>query len=276
MDDREELKKLASELSRHGKLLGALSMLQGDARANVGKLRKEREKVLKAIPEMSAALEQVGRLPSLMSELGDRLVEIETERGLTYARELDEALKPGEQSLSGQIPELTCGVFTIAVASAKDQVEIWYGPKQEQLGSCEINAGATVKLLKKLEAGLGSGLPAGDVLPLLCRAVRETAGETGDKRIVDVLGRMAFLRQAPRFLENPAKENFVSYGRADFSSDLFRLHRKGGSIELRNHLKLTVATRNHTRSRKDHLWIPDDPSGRGTYFSHIRLLKGLV
>lgn len=84
--------------------------------------------------------------------------------------------------------------------------------------------------------------------------------------IIKVLTELAFLLQNSHFHQDPRRENYESYSRADFSYDLFRIHRYQLS-PLK--IQLKVATREYTRQRTDFLWIPDDENGRGTTYSHL-------
>ncbi len=80
--------------------------------------------------------------------------------------------------------------------------------------------------------------------------------------IISVLTELSYLLQSPQFRQDPRRENFRSYSRADFSHDVYNTRQ----LKV---LNLTVATRAHTKRRMDFLWIPDDESGRGTTYSHL-------
>jgi hypothetical protein len=191
-----------------------------------------------------------------------------------FGAQLEEELRKIGLSLSGQYPELKAGLFTIELDFDQWKAKLWYGPKQERLGECLFSPNKIISLIQEKRTQLGSQLPENELYEKLRkayhRAVERKHGEPAP--IIKVLPEMSFLIQSSRFLQDPQKENYRSYSRADFSYDIFRLRRfqaKSQSL-FPTHMRLTTATRAHTKKRSDFLWIPDDESGRGTTYSHLK------
>jgi hypothetical protein len=123
--------------------------------------------------------------------------------------------------------------------------------------------------IEKAKKELGSGLNEEELLQRIHSAYyRVVGGKRGEPApIIEVLAELAYLLQSQKFRQDPRKENYRSYGRADFSYDLYRV-RKYQSSNL-SRLRLNVATRIDTRRRANFLWVPDDESGKGTTYSKL-------
>ena len=130
-----------------------------------------------------------------------------------------------------------------------------------------------MRRLEKVKQQLGSDLDSADFVVRLQHAYsRVVDGQAGEPApIVEVLAELAYLLQGPRFRQDPKRENYRSYSRADFSYDLFRLRESGLLEEATKRFHLVVATRSRTRRRRDFLWVLDDKSGKGTTYSHLQL-----
>jgi hypothetical protein len=86
----------------------------------------------------------------------------------------------------------------------------------------------------------------------------------GPLPLLALLPFMALFVQNDRFLTDPQKDNYVGYGRADFSYDLYRLR------EVDSRPFLTIASRQQTQKRSDFLWIPSrEDVEEGSYFAKI-------
>lgn len=181
--------------------------------------------------------------------------------------ELEQLLSKVNIRLSGQIPLLRAGFFNIEVKPGKDHAVIWFGPEQERLEQCALNAGVIADLLIRTRDTLGAGLTPEDFKARLVESYRRSLypGSSGPAPICRVLAEMAWVLQDEKFRTDPRKALFRGYSRADFSFDLFRMRQSNSQ------LRLSVATRSQTRRRADFLWIPDDDTGKGTTYSRLQL-----
>jgi len=179
--------------------------------------------------------------------------------------ELESELQTLGISLSGQYPELKAGLFTIELDFDQWKATLWYGPKQERLTRLPLSASKIACQIKTEKQKLGSGLSEEKLLEKMRNAYYRATGmrDGNSVPIIRVLSELSFLLQDSRFLQDPRRENYRSYSRADFSYDLYRIRKISSSLHL------TIATRAHTRRRADFLWVPNDENGEGTTYSHL-------
>jgi hypothetical protein len=284
-DDNMDVTQILGELTRLHKhtesairVLKAISRLEQNRLQNLPQLRKH-------LAEFDQIREQLGGHPELLEALQDWGIEYqdvlsnaEQEFRQRFGGGLEEELKQKGFLLSGQYPDLKAGLFTLELDFDREQVVIWYGPKQERLLHCQPDAREVANSVERVSRQLGTRLDKAEFLQRLQHAYSRVADrQSGEAApIIDVLTELAYLLQSTRFLQDPRQENYQGYGRASFSYDLFLLRQsllssagaEGHCVDKRLHL--IVATRTHTRRRKDFLWIPDNESGRGTTYSHLQ------
>jgi hypothetical protein len=217
-------------------------------------------------------------LHSWIDQYRQDLVKSEQQLKKQFGVDLEYELGEIGLSLSGQYPDLKAGLFTIELDFEKERVTLWYGPKQERLDQCPFSVAKVVALIEKVRKQLGSRLSKDEFLSKLQEAYSRTAGsELGEPvSIIGVLAELAYLLQSSQFRQDPRRENYRGYSRADFSYDLFQVRQSGSLAPLDKRLQLVVATRAHTRRRQDFLWVPDDESGRGATYSHLQFQEATL
>ena len=240
----------------------------------VAKLRKLLERVRDSEIEAGTrgALEELARLEG---EARDR-AESEAMRLLA---DLDTAARARSMTLRGRYPEVTIGPLTLRFElTAKGmRVRLDWGPgieTLETLSRAEPDAvlEAVSKVLGELE---GAVLPDEEFLRLVCKA-RDLAAlrrgrepTPGPQPILDVLAMAALLRQPDRFLRNPVRSAFSTYGQAMFAYQLSRLEtRRVDDVEL----ALGIAAREDVKDGRS-LWIPRRLSGEGTHYATLDLRR---
>ncbi|HHY37690.1 MAG TPA: hypothetical protein GX507_02035 [Clostridia bacterium] len=236
------------------------------------------EKLQESVLDLEQMVQFIPALHDVLQEGKKKLVREAEEKKERFGPDLEEELKQRGFLLRGQYPELKCSFFVIETDFNANRATIWYGPKQERLTTCVLSAPTVAQHIQTVRERLGSQLEAQDFLKKLRIAYNRVVAASSDRspqpaRIIDVLAELAYLMQGPRFRQDPRKENFTTYGRADFSYDLFRLREEGSA---RRCLHLSVASRAHTQRRQDFLWIPDDESGNGTTYSHLEFREELA
>ena len=194
-----------------------------------------------------------------------------------FGIELESELSPDGIGLSGQIPALKAGLFTIEPDFDDGKIIIWYGPKQERIEMVRsVSAKEIGKKIRQHNKALVSRpleqekffKQLHDAYIGVLRRRKLSDGEYAP--IISVLIELSIQMQSTRFLTDPSKANFQDYGRVKFSYDLHRLQvRRQLDLEL----TLSTATRAHTRRRQDFLWIPRNESGDGSTYSHIMFKK---
>ena len=269
--------QLLSELERHVKtvrdivrLLRDINKLESDRSSNLMKIKKQVRRLRKEAAHLT---------PLPVDDLEKWIVQFESELRQTEERvkkrfgaKLKEALQPLGLTLTGQYPELGAGLFTIELDFDQWQATLWYGrPKQEKIETCPLSVPHLVKCIERAKKELGSCIPEQELLEKLHQAYKRTdKNADGFSPIINVLGEMAYLLQSPRFHQDPRKENYKSYSRADFSFDLFRLRRFLSQNPHSLRLRLRTATRTFTRRRSGFLWVPENEDGTGSTYSHLK------
>ncbi|GMV42758.1 MAG: hypothetical protein AMXMBFR64_44740 [Myxococcales bacterium] len=251
-----QLAKLDPELERNVWVADAALVSAEKALSTVG-----------AVVPLADARAWVGVLRQRVDALKDRA---RSQTAAALSRELA-ALGLG---LEGTIPELRCGVLTLELVFERAEVRIHFGPRIAQLAKAPLDA-------KEAAAAVKAALDALSPAPLdepayiaevhgawrrACLLGGQDTATGATVPIVAVLDQMAWGRQSARFRANPTRESFEGYGRVQLAWDLYRLSlRTHGDLEL----KLTVATREQTRSEAENLWVPRTARGEGTHFAGV-------
>ena len=278
-----DLEQLLREFSAHQqsvqsvvKLLKEISRLDQNRMENLSKLKAQVTKLEEIIKQLGQGGSHVQNLADWVSQYKRTLETTAEEIRKRFGTELEQELKKLGLSLSGQYPELKAGLFTIEVDFDQWKVTLWYGPKQERLAQHPFSVRKITSQIEKEKQKLGSQLPEEQLLEKLREAYHRASGMNrgGPVPIIKVLAEVSYLLQRPRFLQDPRRENYRSYSRADFSYDLFRIRKFQSNTLFASKLHLTVATRAHTKRRSGFLWVPDDESGKGTTYSHLYFEEG--
>lgn len=171
-----------------------------------------------------------------------------------FGIEFEKELKQCDLLLTGHYPKFKVWMFVIEVNVDKFTATIWYGPKQEKLESSSLIPSKIAKRLAEIKNKLGSKIDKDELFEKLKEAYIEVSQQFKQKEvpILEVKKEFSLLLQKEK------------YSRADFSYDLFRL-------KDNKNLKLRVAARAYTKTRKDFLWIPSNEKGEGYVYSHIQI-----
>lgn len=272
--DKSEITKSLAELAKNtaalNRLLAEIGKLDIDRARNIASLQAR-------ISKLDACVDALRQMPDVIKQIEEWLVVFRSEL-LMFKEEqvkrfgvaLESELRKQGLELSGHYPDLHAGVFTIEMNRDKWQITLWYGPKQERLGTCAMLAEETAELVEKSCTTLGSHVEEAVFVQRLQESLARLRqqNEEGVIPIIAVLQQLALMMQSEQFRRDPKREHYNSYGRADFSMDLFRFGRR---------VQLRTAARALTRSRDDFLWVPsDERSGDGAVYSHVCLRKEIL
>lgn len=181
---------------------------------------------------------------------------------------LEEGLTPLGIRLRGQYPKLYGGLFTFDLKFDKGRCVIWYGPEQEKLSDMVLDAGKVAESIGKFQGALGSSLAVDHLMAKLQQAYRHTRLDHSGPAVplLALLPYMALLLQSDSFIQNPRKESYRGYSRADFSYDLHRVS------AAEPNFRLIIATRQQTQSHGQFLWVPArEDVESGNYFAMIEM-----
>jgi len=258
--DHPEAIKVASRMAE-------LNRLDHDQAANLAKIKT----LLKQLDTLlgRSTLTQAAGLKEWLADYRTHLADVDRDIWRRFGKELEIGLQKLGLTLGGQYPLLQAGVFSFKMLAETSKVEIWFGPEQELLETAPLSAAEVCKYVERQRKQLGSNLKPDQLLEKLERTYQQLRRpEQLEVRLIELLPMMASLLQSAKWHQNPIRENYRSYSRADFSYDLARC---GRDQALRGRLQLKVATRSNTRNRNDFLWIPNETSAGGTTYSHLTI-----
>jgi hypothetical protein len=237
------------------------------------------------LAKIDKALATLGEAPGLRQELTAwtrevraRVEPIKDRVRSLLAAALAKELAAFELTVEGNLPELRCSVLTLELLFDKAEVRIFYGPRIELLGKAKLDPKPAAEAVKAaLDELSKQPLDPKEFLQQTREAWQRAARLAGEDPakgptigVVEVLEQLALLKQGKSFRANPTRENFTSYGRVQWSWDLYRLsERRLGDEELR----LTVATREQTKSEATSLWVPRTARGEGTHIGSLAFRK---
>jgi len=264
------------------KLLREIFKLDKNRNENLPKIRQAISKLKDVANSVQMVETSAHNLTKWISQYESEVTNAEEEIRKQFGAKLEKELGKLGLSLSGQYPELKAGLFTIELDFDKWKATLWYGPKQEHLVQCPLSVSKIAHQLEKERQQLGSRLPENQLLEKIGEAYYRVVGmKRGENApiigenapIIRVLAELSYLLQSPDFLQDPKRENYRSYSRADFSYDLFRIQRFQKEAHSLSQIQLTIATLTHTKRRSDFLWVPYDEHGKGTAYSHLKFEK---
>ena len=207
-----------------------------------------------------------------MTKYRNDLDEVQKEIEKRFGLELNDALKKVNISLSGQYPDLKAGLFTIQINFESMSATLWFGPKQEYLFKCRLTVKDIVDKIINSTMELGCKLDSIEFARKLEEAFLKQSTKLMSKAvpIIKVLTEFALSTQSSQFYQDPRRDNYRGYGRADFSYDLFKRVKLEPESILSKKLHLSVASLADTKKRQDFLWIPDDITGKGTTYAYLQ------
>ncbi len=234
---------------------------------------KERLRKLGQAVAASPYLQGCSDLQSWMEEVERRARAVAEGSKAEFGANLEGELQRRGLSMTGHYPIYKCGLFTVEANVDKASVRLWYGPQEEQMGDFPMVPPVVADGIAKARDSLGSGRRPDAILKGIQDACSLTH-EFSDGRPVPigkVLTMMALVVQERKYYENPTKDNYTGYSRADFSYDLYCLRTWLTESQQGGRVRLDVASRGQTKERSLFLWVPDDSEGRGTRYSFLRL-----
>ena len=275
----EQLEEVRNQAGRATKLLRSLSGFDPNRAENLRKIKETLRKIRQFVEKLNGLAECVKHLRDWVEDYREELERTQQKLQQVFGTELEKALRERGLSLQGYYPKFKSGLFTIELDFDGGRSVLWYGPNQERLGYCTLSSEEIAKKIEEFRGQLGSRFSEEEFLKVLYRAYERvlvtTGGRDGDPvPIIKVLPEVAHLLQEALSHTDPQQEHCKEYGRADFSYDLFQLRRLDQSTLFERRLHLVVATRAYTKRRQDFLWIPDDETGKGTPYSHLKFEEG--
>lgn len=270
--------KAANNLKNVGQALRECEKLRSDLNRNAFVLETRADKLDNTLSKLEVLQELIETAGEWREKLFKEARQAQERFKNTIAAELAERLRPHGIEITGNFPELKCGILTLLFSFERGgSVKIYYGPKIDLFKKVQVEAEkvaeAVISLIEELnEPPLEDEQFIKELYAAYTgRLVRgEGRKEEGEQPFTVPIGavmeEMAFLKQKRSFRIDPKKENFTSYGRAKFSYDLARLKiKRFGEKDLR----LVVASMEQTKKEETSLWVPKLPHGDGTHYAFV-------
>ena len=277
-DATRRILKAANNLKNVGNILRECERLRGDLNRNAFVLETRIDRLNNTLNKLKDVQELIESAGGWGARLLEEARQAQERFKNTIAAELADLLSPHGIEITGNFPELKCGILTLLFSFEKGgTVKIYYGPKISLLKKVRVESGKIAKavislvkelnvppiddekFIKELYESYTLGLARGE-------GRKDEGGQPSAVPIGAVMQEMAFIRQRRSFRIDPKKENFASYGRVKFSYDLARLKiKRFGEKGLR----LVVASMEQTKKEETSLWVPNIPHGDGTHYAFV-------
>jgi hypothetical protein len=264
---RKAISRQASALRRADRALAAAARLPEDLAASAYFADEIVRDLDAALGNLESSV--LGEIAGFRDALRERVQNALADAAARLAAQVAERLSP-DAPVTGQLPELRWGLLRLEfqLAGPKRAVVIWYGPRVAALARVAPEPDAVAEAARAARADL-------DRAPLepegFLRELREAYEGARRRRgaepaapvpILEVLRELCLARQSSAFRADPVRDHFRSYGRVQFSYDLYRAGPCGP-------VSLGVAAHAQTRNREDHLWVPTGPNGEGTHYATL-------
>lgn len=200
-----------------------------------------------------------------------RIESIKEEVSYKVGKRLNELLSPHHLSLQGNFPQYRVSVFFLEIDADSATARIWYGNKEEFVGSVPIVpekiSKAIIDTYVKISRSQDDPKFLSELYQAYQNVIKKTGRTVGDEvYLTDVLKELVLVKQDTKFFQDPRRSNYKEYTRMQFSYDLAALRKR--EIDGRT-LNLSTATREENRDRAKYLWIPDANGSSGTVYSKM-------
>jgi hypothetical protein len=193
-----------------------------------------------------------------------------------FGNELKELLVKDGLALKGQLPLLRVGFYSLKLDFDLGLATLYWGPEIQTIKSkISLSVQEIYKTLYSFDEQIKKrAAQSQDFLKSIHQAyLRYTMFNNlaHDSKILltDLLSELVLISQPASFRADPAKDKFRDYSRIQFSYDLYNL-KKSEKFEIgKSKLRLSVATFDATTDKAKSIWVPDNETGDGTYYSYI-------
>jgi len=236
----------------------------------------DRERELAKITEISAVLPDFegGRALRAWLETEKKTIgKAKDDFRFSFGQEIKQTCESAGFPVRGQYPLLRIGPYTLKLNFDFGRAELFFGPEVEKIKTgLPMDPSGLFKFIRDFHQTLKpddfDAAGFGRELREACLRKTGSAGKSPPEKIplLRIFRELVLMRQKPQFFADPRKENFREYPRVRFAFDLYRLRR---SDVPGLGLHLFTATFDATADRQAALWVPDNETGDGTYYSHL-------
>lgn len=187
----------------------------------------------------------------------------------TFGKKLHDELEKKGYSLGGRLPDLKVNYYGLKINIQENKCKIYYGWDEEYLGIEKLDAKKITKFITSFDSNLEKNKFDKSILLKSYNKVKSRQKQSFGNRvpIVDLLLQVAIDKQNTRFINDPTESNYKTYGRVNFSHDLYKLKR---DKELK--IRLFTANRAQVRKKSDYLWVPISQTS-GSVYSYLEIME---
>ncbi|MBR58488.1 MAG: hypothetical protein CMH54_10765 [Myxococcales bacterium] len=266
--------RLQRELAKMHTALSDLERKSRDLDKNAFLVRGEAAALTQKATRLMEEVSSIAELPTALAALSGQAEEasrrLKDRLGLAVASAVEALGLP----VSGRFPELSVGPFVITFRAEVAQAELALGKGGPVLDKVAMDADKVGEALRKHYAELFDGEFAREHFLNLVRQALQRANRIAERSpeapvpVSEFLLELNVVHQKDAFASNPTRAGFQPYTRLMASTHLFRARPLSGEgFEIR----LVVATREQTRKKGDHIYVPTDLRGHGTHFGALAL-----
>lgn len=193
-----------------------------------------------------------------------------------FGAELKELLAKDGIGLKGQLPVLRASFYTLKLDFELGLGALYWGPEIQTIkAKIPLSVNNIYQTIHNFNERIKKqSIAPQDLLKNLHRAYeRYTTFNNirygGKVLLIDLLSELVLLSQPSSFRTDPSRDKFREYSRVQFSYDLYNL-KKNERVEIgKSKLRLSVATFDATTDKAKSIWVPDNETGDGTFYSFI-------
>ncbi len=266
------LKEIAEKAKIISKRLESYQKIKEQPAANTHILEKnlnEIKKLLTTFPES----EIKSNLSKWTDEENEFIKNTKEEFRFQFGNQLKELLEKDGLILKGQLPLLRAGFYTLKLDFELGLAALYWGPEIQTIkAKIPLSVQEIYQTLYNFNEQLKKRTTSPqDFLKSLHQAYQRYTSFNnitfGNKvLLIDLLSELVLISQPSSFRTDPSKTKFREYSRIQFSYDLYCLRQ---TVSQGSTLRLSVATFDATTDKAKSIWIPDNETGEGTYYSYI-------
>lgn len=190
-----------------------------------------------------------------------------------FGNQLKELLEKDGLTLKGQLPLLRAGFYTLKLDFELGFAALYWGPEIQTIkAKIPLSVQEIYQTQHNFNEQIKKRAPnPKDFLKSLHQVYQRYTSFNniayGNKvLLIDLLSELVLISQPSSFRTDPSKTKFREYSRIQFSYDLYHLRQ---TVSQSSTLRLSVATFDATTDKAKSIWVPDNETGDGTYYSYI-------
>jgi hypothetical protein len=213
----------------------------------------EKNKLLDSITRYSESIksEEIRQeIISIIKEESKKNTELLGNYEKRFGKKLYDSLKTKNLTLEGMSPKYRASFFSLEIDPSRNECKIFYGPGEELMEKLNLDPKKISDFIEQYLKKLEKRTINPSILNQSYNELVETQKGLFKSRvpIIKLLLRVALKSQNNKFMTDPVDKLYNSYGRIQFSYDLYKIRH-----ENKLPIKLHTASRSQVRNRQEYL-----------------------